>query len=313
MALTLNDLVANATRPVIGTYISASWLSRFRAENIGGIEVTEWYNRNRKEPPAAALTVAGLDPSDAYLAPDLGSLSVFTASEQIILSEADVAFFTRTGNLPRGVEQLGAQVGRTASFYLWRGTSPDGNIPLTQYNFINDAGTSNGTITRPLITSTASAGAWSTEANIATDLAILYGTHIASGFNPATSIAVVPRAAAPTLAQRMGQYDSTSRMDRLRSFGFGGVVFADDEYLYTAASALPTKDLFDIYAIDLSSIVIGYTRPPRLVSVYDDINRKTYLQSEVWFCPLMVPLIRNESGTIKYRKGVTRVTAIATS
>jgi hypothetical protein len=191
-----------------------------------------------------------------------------------------------------------------ASYYLWRGADKDGKAPSGDSNYLNATGS--GTLASPSIITTATAAGWGTYANKVTDFFKIVGDLAAAGYNIGSSVAFYPKSA----HARMNGHGATeqSAIQMLMEQGVMGAIALDDQYLYTAAGADPTNALFDLYAVDLSKVVIGYTRTERsqVIAPHDEV-RDTLVECEVWFTPYLVPVPK--SGAIT--KGVSRITAIA--
>jgi len=99
-----------------------------------------------------------------------------------------------------------------------------------------------------------------------------------------------------------------SAIELLEAQGILGVMEIDNSYLYTAAGALPTDALFDLYAVDHAMVDIGYTmtETSNVIPPHHEI-RDTIAEAEVWFTPYMRPYPKDSVIT----KGVSRITAIA--
>jgi len=297
----LTSEIANET---VIAYQNASILGLFRGEDIGDIGVESWFHKNLTDIPDAALTLAGFNPSVAKLDASTFSHKVLTAAEKLRIGEKEMAQFSKYGLDRDGIQLLGQKVGEMASFYLWRGVDKDGKSPSGDSNYLNATGS--GTLASPSIITTATAGAWSTYANKVTDCFKIVGDLASGGFNIGSSVAFYPKSAHAAMNGHGATEQSAIQM--LMEQGIMGVIALDDQYLYTAAGADPTNALFDLYLVDLSKVVIGYTKTERtqVIAPHDEI-RDTVVECEVWFTPYLVPVPKSSA----IKKGVSRITAIA--
>lgn len=302
-------------------YKARSALGYFPGEMIGHIGLSEWLITYLPDETDAALTTTGFHPSTITPDPSTFGLDVYTVGQQMRLSESQLALFSRTGILPRGTEILARNVAKQASMYLWQGVPLHGatrsEAPQPgQYNYFYDAGSGNGTGARPIMAGdNATAGAWSTSTNMTSDLATLIGELIKVGSDLDDILVFYPRPAHVTMSKVVNTTTDRPPMGYLNLLGIPNdrIIPLDTEYLYTKAGANPTKDLFDLYAVDRTQVAIGYTRPETFRTWIPDSGRGANIDGEVWFCPLKIPIPFNDAGTQKIYCGVSRLTAIATS
>lgn len=299
----------------IQTYQAKSLLSVFAPviENIGDISLKDWYIDYMKSTPAAALNLGGnFKPNKITLDASHFSLSPYQASQEFEMGRAERIIFEKSGMLPKGIEQLGTNVARTASFYLKRGTDANGVAFGSQYNFIDDAGTSTGAVNRGLM-KTSSGSKWNHATNgyvnMDKDINTLAQQLRDINCNPATSIVLVPKIAMGSLEREWTANGGTTALAKLKS-KFMAVIEVENDYGKTAAAADPTALLFDLIAIDLAWMKIGITFPEGIRYVEDNVNEKTIVRGEVQFCPAFYPIFVIESGTEKIYKSVSRVAAI---
>jgi len=305
------QLVSEINDAIISVYQNESMLGLFKGVDIGSIAVEDWYHKKIDDIPDAALTLAGFNPTVAKLNASLVSFKVFTAAESLVISEKEWAQFQMWGLDAKGVEMLGQKVAQMASTYLFTGFDKGigGATPHSQDNNIFAAGS--GTLASPSIISTATAGVWSTAANKAFDLALLTAQLVSKGYKLATTLVFYPKIAEQTMTKKIsGATYETSAKEVLQSSGVMGVIAIPDEYCPTLAGAVPTNILFDLLAVDISQIEIGYSRTERS-RVVDPIgtNRNHTAEAEVWFCPYMIPRPWSDGTSIV--KGVSRISAIA--
>ena len=147
---------------------------------------------------------------------------------------------------------------------------------------------------------------WGTYLNKVTDCLTIIGDLTNAGHNIGSTIIFYPKAAYASMHLKAA--DEKSAIELLMEQGIFAVVDIDNEYLYTAAGATPTNALFDLYAVDMNTIIIGYTmeETSNVIAPHHEV-RDTIAEAEVWFTPYMVPLPKDAAIT----KGVSRITAIA--
>jgi len=315
MVNTNEQLITQIEEAGIVAYQDASILGYFPAKPIGHIGIENWIHKKLDDIPEAALTAAGFNPSDAAINPQTVSFAVFTVSEKIKIVEKDWEAFQNWGLDEDAITMLGKKIGIMASLYLMIGqdeAAASGSTPITQYNFIRDAGSANGTLARPnMAGDTATAGVWSTYANKSTDLSLLEAQLVQRGYNLASTVIFYPQCAHKPMTLRGNAAKDLSARDYLLEDGLLDVISIPNQYCYTKANALPTAALFDLIAIDLSQIDIGYTREERVRTIlaHHDV-RDTIVEGEVWFCPWIVPRPMLSGITPSVFKGVSRISAI---
>ena len=178
-------------------------------------------------------------------------------------------------------------------------------------NFLLDEGSGNGTITRPLTVSTATAGAWGTWANQNTDMTKLIANHEAHEYNVRSSILMYPKCASYAMKRGSDGTRAVSAIEFALSQGVLGAVAVPNAYMWTVANAAPAIGAFDLALVDISQIRVGYTRMPRFrtIAPHDSV-RDTVVQGETWFVPFFKPNRMDVTGTEKVFKGVSVIPAI---
>ena len=310
MAKTANEeMVSQINNELIASYQDDSLLGLFASEDIGDIGIENWYHRNIDDIPDAALTSAGFNPQEAKINTNIFKNEVYTAAEKMVINEQQLAQFQKLGLDVEGIGMMGKKVGQLASNYLFRGQDFEGNAPSTQYNFIKDPGTGNGTLARPLISTAATGGAWGTYANKVADINGLLGRHVAHDYSLESSTCYYPRSSYAAMNSKGNATNDVSAITMLQDAGVECVMIPN-KYMYTLAGALPTNALFDLLLVDHSQIKIGYTRTERsqVIGPYGTV-RSTTAEVEVWFCPYIVP--RPWAEDSKIYKGISELTAIA--
>jgi len=321
MVLTNEELITLIEDEFILAFQDESILGYFPGVPIGDIGVEKWIHMKLDDIPDAALTVAGFNPQNAKLNAQKMENWVYTASEDIVVPEKTWKQFQDRGMDADAVAMIGSKVSKAASYYLWRGKGPQGNQPMPQYNFISDKGATgvvdgvsagDGTLSRPSIMTGATNGVWSTWANKSTDLSQLTAQLVNQGYNLGSTVVFYPRVAHQRMTMRGSTTIEVSASEYLLRDGVMSVDPMPNEYMYTAAGALPTAAAFDLYAVDLSQIDIGYTRQEQVRTVlpYGRV-RSTAIEGECWFAPYIKPRPIKIGGTADIVKGVSRITAIA--
>lgn len=304
-------LTSQIEAKVNGAYVDESMLELFEPIPLEDITIEKWFHKNLTDLPEAAVTAAGFNPADASLFAEEFGHMVFTIAERIRMGEKDWAFAEKHGIATLGLEQLGKKVAKAASKFFACGQDGAGNAVEGNTNFLFDEGSGNGTLIRPITVTGATSGAWSTWANQNTDLVKLLGNHQAKNYNIRNSVCFYPKAASYAMMRGSADTRGISATEFLLAQGVRAVIAIPDAYFYTVANAAPAIGAFDLALVDLSQVVIGYTRMPRTRSIapHDEV-RETAVESEVWFAPYFKPQVLVEGGTAKIYKGVSTITAI---
>lgn len=301
---TNEQISSEIAEETILAYQNASLLGMFRGENIGDVGVENWFHKNLDDIPDAALTLAGFNPSEAKLNAGLFSHKVLTSAERLRISQKEWAQYAKWGLNTEGIAMLGKKVGELASYYLFRGEDKEGNAPSGDANYVLATGA--GTLESPSIITSALTGVWGTYLNKVTDCLTIMGDLANAGHNIGSTVIYAPIAAYASMHLKAAQ--EKSAVELLEEQGILAVIFIDNQYLYTLAGATPTNALFDLIAIDLAKVVIGYTveEDTNVIGPHHEV-RDTLVECEVWFVPYMVPLPKDSAIT----KGVSRISAIA--
>jgi len=306
---TINEqMIQKIEDTMMEAYQDETQLSLFKGVPIGDIGVEQWFHKNMKDLPEAALTLAGYNPQDVTLAAELFGNHVLTSAEEFQADEKVWAQWTKIGMDSKGIAMIGKKVAQTANKYLWLGEDSEGGQPILAYNFIKDAGAGDGTLNRPLIRTHATAGGWGTWLNISKDITRIFANLTNRGYNLGSTVLFYPEEAAYLMGLPGGGTQEVSAFDLIARRGVLALPVAN-RFMYTLAGADPTDILFDLYAIDLSTIDIGYTREERtrVIPPHDEV-RYHKAEAEVWFVPYIVPKTWTDD---KIYKGVSRITAIA--
>jgi len=317
--------MANINYDLLSTAIEDKWIPTYQAESIlslfaavpipNGIATTEWAQQYLIETVKAAWTEAGFKPNTISMDFQGYTLKPTSISQKMELSEKDQAFYAQHGILPEGVNDLAKNVAYSANtaFFIGKGGNGE-DAPFELFNFLSDVGASNGTAARPnmFYNTGHTAGGWNTEANFVTDVCAIIGACVAKGFKKENLVIMYPAIAESVFLTKMGTYSDISRKQYILNQGVKDVIPIPDAYMKTTAGAAPTAALFDMRAVELSKVVIGYERAETVTQGKGAFpDRNYYVEGEVWFCPLFIPTRLNEAGTVKTYKGVGQVTAIA--
>jgi len=310
-------VLATALREsIIPVYQDKSILSMFPSEPIpDGIAADKWAARYLEKTQRAAWSRAGFNPNTIVGSYEGFSLEIDTFAQRMELSERDMAFYEQHGFFQPFVNLIGENLAWTASKAFMMGyDASDGNPHSGQYNYLIDEGSSPGTAVRPLMAANEnSAGAWSTFANAQTDITRLLGGLKAKGYNLATTYILYPEVAAPLFMRALSEYNVGGSITAYIGSLCAGAVPIGDDFLQTnARSTMPTTADFDIVAVDVSQVVIGYAREERIRVIPPfGTTRATTVEAEVWPCPLFVPRPRISDSSTYYYKGVGMIDGCA--
>lgn len=293
---------------VIPVYQDQSILSLFPSEPIpDGIAANKWAAKYLEKTQRAAWTTAGFEPNTVVGSYEGFELVIDTYAQRMELSEQDLAFYSNHGFFQPFLNQIAENLAWTANKAFILGYDEnDGSPHSGQYNYLVDEGTSNGTAVRPLVAaSNATAGVWTTFANVQTDISEMIGGLAAKGFNPATTYVLYPEVVESGMMRSLTEYNVGGTIKDYINSVCAGAIRVGDDFLQTGSrSTLPTVDDFDLWAVDVTQVVIGYSRPERIrvIPPYGTV-RETTVEAEIWACPLFIPRPRVEDSTTKYYKG----------
>jgi hypothetical protein len=182
-----------------------------------------------------------------------------------------------------------------------------------------DEGSGTGTAVRPIMAANnASAGAWTTFANVDKDIANLLGGMEAKGYPKSECIVVYPKAFSPVMMLHLSEFQGRSIEEYINTQCRGAIAIPDD-YLPTDLGGTPTAPAVtdsDIFAIHPPSVVIGYTRRERVRVIPPfGTTRETTVEFETWPCPVFIPkpFVSTTVGatTTTYYKGVGMIDGAA--
>ena len=143
------------------------------------------------------------------------------------------------------------------------------------------------------------------------DIATLKASFIAKGGNIESALVLIPKVAAPNIELIRSEYQNKSCADYLTMQGLK-FMYVEDAFFWTQAGAVPTAALWDMVLIDTTEVIIGYQREERtrVIPPHNDV-RDTKIEGEVWFAVLLGIFRKNEAGTIKTYKSMSRIKGIA--
>ena len=316
IAINYESLQTAIRTDIIDKYQHGTLLGLFPSEPIpDGIAAEDWAQKYIKETKRAALHKRGFQPNKITMDFSGFKLQPVTVDQAAQLSEIDLAQFQKNKMLPKFVPEMGKNMSYTTNTYIMANLGGNSEAaPHTQYHYILEAGNGNGTAARPNPMYDASGGAWDTHATMRANIGAWIGTYGAKGGNIAQSVCIAPKACMPTLKTIKSEYNDHNVEFYIREAGISNIIYIDDEFFPTIAAAAPTKDLFDLIIIDPSEFAVGYQREETVNSFMGaKPDRSYYIEAEVWFAFVCVPLRKNEGGTIKTYKHMARCKDITTS
>lgn len=281
--------------------------------------------RHLNDVAEASLSEKLWDPAKTKIESEIYAQKRFSSGIRQDLEYEDWIVLQKMDNvLNRGMDKIAMKPLKQGTHYFFTGKklveapSTRGNSPLTtQYNFVRDAGTSNGTLARPLIISNATTGVWSTFANFSTDVNKLINGLVEVGFEDKSNFLIFYPT---TLESDVSKNRTTSGDGRYNLFAEAEshgiprdqVIGIPQIYLpEIATDATPVSAKWDLYCVDRSMVEIFYTEAP-FINVYIDGSGDAYpkmtIQANMAYCPVFKPLENRVDG--KIYKGVSRITAI---
>lgn len=318
-AIDYDALATSVSQEVIPVWQAESVMGLFPWVPIpNGIAASDWARKYLLQTQGANWTAAGYDPNFVTISYQGYKLAVDTVAQAMQLEEQDLAFYQVHGFFDKSVRQLAENAAKTSNLAFFFGLDAAGATPhSTQYNYVLDEGTASGSAARPLMAANnATAGAWSTFANVDKDISSLLGGMADIGYPAEECIVIYPRVAEAVMMQHFSEYQDRSIKEYINSVSRGAIAVPNDYLPTNARATAPAITDFDVFAIHVPSIIIGYTRAERLriVPPFGTV-RTTTVEFEVWYCPLFIPkpLITTTGGTTatKYYKGVGMIDAAA--
>jgi hypothetical protein len=240
----------------------------------------------------------------------------YQVNKRITMNRAETALFEKNGITKVGTEDVAKKAAEECNYMLFRGARDDSQFQgVTQYNYITDNSASSTTPQRPSLKTEAGIGSgWTVSAGEAQiDIGKLIGNLEMIGGNLATSYFFYPEVLSGYLrmpyVNAASTYSNESILNFILKQGIAGAIPCKNEWLYTAAGATPTKDASDVYLVDFSKIMVGYTVPENIkVQVNPDGSYNNFIDFETEFCPVFKPTKYDDDGY--YYKMVSRLTAI---
>ena len=306
---------------IIDTYQHGSLLGLFPSEPIPkGISAEKWGQRYILETKRAAIHKRGFRPNRITMNFSGFQLKPVTVDQDARLNEIDLSQFAENGMLPKFIPEMGKNMSYTANRYIMANLAGTGNTTVwsDQYHYLLEAGSGNGTAARPIPMYDTSGGAWDTHATMRADISSWIATYGSKGGNISQSVVLAPKVTMPTLKEVKSEYNDHSAEDYIAKAGIPKerIIYVDDEFFPTIAdgTTLATKDLFDLVVLDPSQFGVGYQRTERVRSGMEpEPSRDYFIEAEVWFAFVCVPLRKSEAGTVKTYKHLGRLKDITTS
>lgn len=309
----LTQLARMFDRRVIGTFQRQSLLRLIPSDNIGGIDIIEWAKIWLKKVNQPKMQIAGGNwtaPEDKF---DFSSFSIFLYDLQhrITMNKTEMARFAKMNLLPEGTAEIGAEFARKSNYLLFRGKAADDAYPKNNYQYVTAQNASSTDWSNPALKTQATNGAWDAAGQVQLDAADLVGNLEMIGYNPRTSVLFYPEVCSAVFRRPIvtgsSIYGPTPALQAFMDQGIMGAVPVKNELLYTAAGANPTVEAFDVYLVDLSKFLVGYTVPENTEVIPDRLTKITALDTQLTFTPLFIPHEYDEDGYVY--KGVSRLTA----
>lgn len=228
---------------------------------------------------------------------------------------------------------IGKQPGIQASHYLIQGTQLMDDLTRkpkpsdTQYNYVLDVGAAAlaSTITRPIAcnqatgnpnTFPATAGAWSTSANLITDVNNGAGALANKGFELGNLVCFYPKAASSAMMKKRPSAAGDGYINAFSCLADAGisngrVLAFEDVFGYTRAGANPTYAAFDLLFVDYTQLKIFRTMAPFVNVFVENTGTKfpaMHIEAGQTFCPIFSPNYHEADD--KWYKGVAAIRAI---
>jgi len=314
---TLQKLTRNFTGAVIPPFQREALLRLFPSERIGDEGVKTWAKRILKKLGEAKMQAAGGDWMPGEDKFDITSIDIvpYDVQKRVTMNRSEVRVFERNGVMPVGFDELGSVMAKKANQLLFTGkdTTKGDQYNKTNNQYVTKVTPTSTDYADPTIIDGATNGVWDTAGQVQLDAADLCGNLERYGYNVATSVLFYPEVCAPIMRRPAingtGIYSDRPLLETFMDQGIMGSVAVKDSYLLTAAATLPTVEDFDIYLIDLSQILIGYTIPENTEVIYDAYSKNTALDAQIAFTPLFLPREFDDANGYVY-KGVSRINSI---
>ena len=282
----------------------------------------------------ASLSSALWDPTKVRHAINTLTMKRYSSGIEKRLPYEDWKILLKMGNIAEAnLSQIVEQPTIQGSYYFFQGKQllddgTQGEPPYDdQFNFALDVGANSAvsTLTRPIGANIVSGtpntwqettGAWTTYANMSTDVNNLVSSLVEMGFTNKSNFRIFyPLAAEGALAKKRASGGDGMR-NAFQEFEDLGIsrdqlVPYDNLYGYTRAGAQPVRALFDLICIDISSIRIYDPETP-FVNVFMDQSGTKYpgmnIESGMIYVPFFKPEWNVSDST--FRKGVSVIRAI---
>ena len=286
--------------------------------DVGDITLEQLVWRYLKDVAEASLTTRGWSPNKTKMEVNKFAHRLFSAGLESNLEFRDWKIFEKIGVREAGFGKIGKKPAKQMSHYFFTGLRLlDSGLraprPVaTNFNFIVEAGTGNGTLGRPLQVGNAAGGLWGlTTAFIdAIDLGI--GSMVSKGFNKSSLLYFYPKVAEKVIIHKVDSGGSGLYSPRQHLIESGisenRIIATDNVYLPTdptGTPVAPTLTDFDSIFVDAAEVRIMYTERP-FANVYTpnpgSAKPNLTIETGLTACPLFIPKeIKSEA---KIYKGV---------
>jgi len=312
---TLQKLTRRFTGATLPPFQRESMLRFLPGERIGDEGVKTWAKRILKKLGEAKMQAAGGDWMPGEDKFDLTSIDLvpYDIQKRVTMNRSELRAFETAGVLPVGMDEIGSVMAKKSNSLVALGpdTTKGDQYNKTNNQYITKQNAASTDFADPSIITGVTDSVWDVAGAVQKDGAKLAGQLVQKGYNPATSIILYPEVCGEVMKRPAingsSIYSNTPALNSLMSQGFLGSMPMKDVLLKTAAGATPTIEAWDLYAMDISKVLVGYTIPENTEVIYDAYSKNTALDAQVAFTPLFIPR-EFDDGYIY--KGVSRVTAI---
>lgn len=300
---------------VLPAFFRASLLKLFPSETIGDEGKTKWFINLLKPLSEPINREAGGDWEAEEDKIDMTGYDIhlYDVQDRVTMNRSARARWEKNGVLSVGIDEIGTQLANKANKNLFIGKEVGDQFEKTNNQFITKQNASSTDPSDPGLGTAASAGKWDAFGQPQLDFAALAGNLEKRGYNVATSVVLYPEIVAEGMRRPLINATNHVSQDPVISLvekqGFmGSVSVKDGLLLEESADAVPTVEKFDLYAVDVSKVRIGYTVDENIQEIYNPYEKKTLIDSQVIFTPAFLPIKYDTDGF--YYKGVSRITAI---
>jgi len=330
--------MTDAIENQIKTQIEGEIVQFIDAENVLGLfpspagdrditlEKLVW--RYLKDVAEASLTTRGWAPAKTKAYVKQFAQRIFSSGLEYDMEWMDWKLIEKMGIIDAGFEKIAKKPGKQMSHYFFTGMALDTNDirrprpVLTNYNYLTEAGTANGSLGRPLQAGNAAGGFWGVVTAMILAIETAVGTLVSKGFNKSSLIAFYPRSVESTMIHKLdtGGSGLISPKQYFNEVGISDdrLIVLDDVLLPTgeATPVAPTKDDFDIIIVDAAEVRVLYPTGENVGRPWANVftpnpgsaRPKLKLETGMTSCPIFIPKEIKSEG--KIYKGVYVINGI---